>query len=150
VRERREGSRFDVRQFYRQFYRQAAGGSREQPSIRRYPGRSRFIPTAPTLPTLWARHIRWVIPGSRLLPTCRSAALQSGSPAGALFFVTFPRVPGVSGVGRSAIFFYLIYTFRARVGLNTSPPRRLLVQLYPGLVVIGLRIYLDGGADVCF
>jgi hypothetical protein len=27
--------------------------------------------------------------------------------------------------------------FRARVAFNISPPRRLLVQLYPGLVVIG-------------
>jgi hypothetical protein len=27
--------------------------------------------------------------------------------------------------------------FRARVAFNISPPRRLLIQLYPGLVVIG-------------
>jgi hypothetical protein len=35
-------------------------------------------------PTLWARDTRRVIPGSRLLPTCRTAALQSGSRPGML------------------------------------------------------------------
>jgi hypothetical protein len=73
--ERLEGSRFVAWQLY-------------ELVSRRLPGTSRGVAV------LWAglypphgidalgKTLRWVIPGSRLLPTHRAAMLQSGSPPG--------------------------------------------------------------------
>jgi hypothetical protein len=94
--ERLEGSRFVVRQFYML----AAGGSRELPSV------CPFLASA----AFWCRRNKTrtpgdnggprAIPGSRLLPTDRTAALQSGSPPGVRRVPDVPGVPGTPGVPR--------------------------------------------------
>jgi prepilin-type N-terminal cleavage/methylation domain-containing protein len=71
---RLEGSRF----FTRQLCQLTASGSRERPSERQFyrprPHRS------PWAQSRWVEVLRWAIPGSRLLPSDRTAKLQSGSP----------------------------------------------------------------------
>jgi prepilin-type N-terminal cleavage/methylation domain-containing protein len=73
--QRLEGSRFAVSQLCKL----AAGGSRERPSAGHFyrwqrPNRS------PSEQRRWGKVLRWVIPGSRLLPSDRTAILRSGSP----------------------------------------------------------------------
>jgi prepilin-type N-terminal cleavage/methylation domain-containing protein len=74
--QRLEGSRFSARQLCKL----TAGGSRERPSARQFyrprPNRS------PWAQSRWVEVLRWAIPGSRLLPSDRTAKLQSGSPPG--------------------------------------------------------------------
>jgi hypothetical protein len=61
-----------------QLYPLLAGGSRERLDVRQFYGPRSPLRTASTL----GKTLRWVIPGSRLLPNDRSAILQSGSPPG--------------------------------------------------------------------
>jgi Tfp pilus assembly protein PilE len=74
--QRLEGSRF----LTRQLCKLTAGGSRERPSARQFygprPNRS------PWAQSRWVEVLRWAIPGSRMLPSDRTAKLQSGSPPG--------------------------------------------------------------------
>jgi prepilin-type N-terminal cleavage/methylation domain-containing protein len=71
-----EGGRFLTRQLCKLI----AGGSRERSSERQLyrprPNRS------PCAQSRWVEVLRWAILGSRLLPSDRTAALQSGSPPG--------------------------------------------------------------------
>ena len=73
---RLEGSRF-IRW---QIYGYAAGGSRELPRIRHVPRRFVFGTRRVHSGRPGRSRARWVIRGSRLLHTHRSANLQSGSP----------------------------------------------------------------------
>jgi len=69
-----EGSRFATRQLRNL----AAGGSRERLNAVQF-----YRPCAdqqPSEQSRWINALRWVIPGSRLLPSDRTAKLQSGSP----------------------------------------------------------------------
>src|SRR5580704_12206705 len=70
--QRLEGSRF----LSEQFCKLTAGGSRERPSERQFyrprPNRS------PCAQSRWVEVLRWALPGSRLLPSDRTAELQSG------------------------------------------------------------------------
>ena len=74
--QRLEGSRF----LTRQLCKLRAGGSRERPSERQF-----YRPRPHRSPWAQSRSVealRWAIPGSRLLPSDRTAELQSGSPPG--------------------------------------------------------------------
>jgi len=75
--QRLEGSRFVASQFYRM----AAGGSREQPSVFFYMGGLCFDRIDQRVADRTAQP--WAVPGSRLQPNRRAASLQSGSPPGA-------------------------------------------------------------------
>src|ERR1700722_5106953 len=72
--QRLEGSRFVVRQLCTL----AASGSRERLLVVQF-----YRPTghpSPSKQRRWEKPLRWVIPGSRLLPSDRTATIQSGSP----------------------------------------------------------------------
>jgi hypothetical protein len=72
--QRLEGSRFIIGQLCKL----AASGSRERLLVVQF-YRSRGHPSA-SEQSRWEKPLRWVIPGSRLLPSDRTAVLQSGSP----------------------------------------------------------------------
>src|ERR1700678_397554 len=72
--ERLEGSRFVIRQLCNL----AASGSRERLVVVQF-YRPAVCP-APSKQRRLVKTSRWVVPGSRLLPSDRTAALQSGSP----------------------------------------------------------------------
>jgi tetratricopeptide (TPR) repeat protein len=74
--QRLEGSRFVTKQLCKL----AASGSRERPSAVQFYRAS--ADQQPSEQNLWVNALRWVIPGSRLLPSDRTAELQSGSPPG--------------------------------------------------------------------
>jgi prepilin-type N-terminal cleavage/methylation domain-containing protein len=76
VPQRLEGSRFALWQLCKL----AAGGSRERPSAGQF-YRQRAN-RSPSEQRRWGKVLRWVIPGSRLLPSDRTAILRSGSPPG--------------------------------------------------------------------
>jgi hypothetical protein len=68
-----------------QVYRMAAGGSREwSPGIAALSAR----PESPEWKR-WVKMLRWVTPGSRLLPSHRAAMLLSGSPPGVAAIHTY-------------------------------------------------------------
>jgi hypothetical protein len=74
--QRLEGSRFIIRQPCKL----AAGGSRERLLVVQFYRLG--VNRSSSKPSRWVKALRWAVRGSRLLPSDRTATLQSGSPPG--------------------------------------------------------------------